>query len=127
RCRRACRTPRTTIPLHRLQSLSARDAGVEVGDHLIPDRQETSESTPELLRATSLEQFEWRALLFDPCVVPEVEDPRAISFGAFDRICSGHVGQVLAPDRGCIEVGEPPTEVSSGDLVALARVKRRAV
>src|SRR4051794_9243401 len=56
-----------------------RDLRVEVDDHLVPDRQVTTQVAPEVLVAARLEQLERRALLLDPGVVAEVEDAVAVT------------------------------------------------
>ena len=80
--------------------------------------EEAAQPAPELLRASGLEQLERRALLLDPRVVAEVEDAGAIALGALDRVCGGHVGQMLAPHRGRVDVGELAAEVARAVILA---------
>src|SRR6187402_3435586 len=54
---------------------SRGDAGVELGDHLVPHAEVAAQAAPEVLAPALLEQVERRALLLDPGVVAEVEDP----------------------------------------------------
>ncbi len=74
-----------------------------------------------------LEQIEWRALLFDPGVVAEVEDAAPVGLGAVDHVVGADRPEVLTEHLGGVGGGELVAVAAGEQLGALARVERGAV
>ena len=81
----------------RLQEAAA-DRPFSSVDEIVPDRHEIKQGPPEALVPSSLELFNRDALLFDPGVVAEVEDPRPIVVGALKEVVLARSKEVLADD-----------------------------
>src|SRR5215210_7449996 len=100
---------------------------VEFGDHLVPDAEIAAQSAPERLVAALFEELERCALLLDPRVVAEIEDPPAVGFAELDHVLGRHVGEVGAVGLGGIGVAVLAAIALPDGLGALACVHRPAV
>ena len=107
--------------------LRGGDTGIELVNESIPNGHVVPERAPEGLVATRLEHIQWRSLLLDPCVIPEIEDPVPVTFGAVDHVVGGDIAPVFTKHFGSIDVAEVIIEATSQCLFSLARIQGTAV
>jgi len=68
--------------------------------HCVPPRDQPLELIPERLVPSTLKILYVDALLFDPGVVAEVENPISVDFGEFQQMVDANIVQVCAIEFG---------------------------
>ena len=119
--------PAQTSRLASAHSVSNTRPSVELVDQVVPHRHHLEQRGPEVRVATRLEVLERDALLLDPGVVAEVEDPLAVEPSELGEVVGRRAEQVLAEDLRRCDLVEPLGEVPAERDLALALVHRRAV
>src|SRR5579885_248727 len=101
--------------------------GVELLDQRIPPRYRRLQAAPESLIPPPVEIRERHALLLDPGVVPEIEDPLAVDMPELEHVIVPDLLEMGAEDLACLHLAEPAGETRGCRFFTLAAVHRGTV